>query len=339
MVATVDFQSARLATAGDRAMAARSLLDAARTIPGIRAASWSYGTPPGGGLTDVGLWTSDASEGVSVRMRVDRHIIESDFFAVYGVPILKGRAFQSSDDEAATLVSERFARALWPGELDVIGRSFRFDGRRFHVIGLVGEVRFPSLDRTLDAPQWYMRLPEIGSVGMLTVRCNGACPDTSAVRRPLSAADSRLRVRDVRVLERVYSRELARPRAMATLALLLAVTALTAVAVGLFSMQTQSLAERRKEFAIRTALGASPNAIRRLVWRDALAIAIPGVGVGALGSTWVSQLLSALLFDVGGDRLSWVLVAGTIGVVVALSTWHPSRVAGHTAPTSLMSGW
>jgi len=76
----------------------------------------------------------------------------------------------------------------------------------------------------------------------------------------------------VQVLEDVYFEQLARPRAMATLGLAFAAIALFASTGGLFSVLSYAVARRKREFGIRTALGASPNQIRRLVLRQGLAL-------------------------------------------------------------------
>jgi putative ABC transport system permease protein len=333
MVATVEFPSAQFAGVLDRTTAAKAIQEAARMIPGVRMTAWSYGTPPGGGVTDTGLWTSEATQ---VDLVVDRYLIEPTFFALHDIPVLKGRVFEPSDDSSAVLVSERLASALWPDTSDPIGRRFQVLGYNYHVIGLVRDTRYPSLDRTRDVPQLYVRLPQIGPVSMLTLRCTADCPNSSGIRRQLSMADSHAYVRSVSLLDNVYFRELARPRAMAALALLFAVTALVAVGIGLFSLLTQHVADRRREFAIRAALGASPRNISQVVWRNVMAFLMPGLAVGALGSLWLSQLLSALLFDVGGDTLAWVSVASVFAALVGLSAWHPTRMARRSDPVSLL---
>jgi ABC-type antimicrobial peptide transport system permease subunit len=142
---------------------------------------------------------------------------------------------------------------------------------------------------------------------------------------------------DVAPPENAYLREFERPRAAATLASAFAVTALIAAAAGLFSLFSQSVASRRRELGIRTALGATPRHVRRLVWGDGLTVTLLGIAVGAIASAVLTRVLSALLFDVATtDPMSWAIVAMTLAVAIAAAAWHPTRSAVRAAPVALL---
>jgi putative ABC transport system permease protein len=336
LIASVMLPSRSFTTPDARNTAARVLAERVRALPGVERSAWSYGTPPDGGINPSGDWISDAPGAPSVNMKVNQFVVDADYFPLYGVPILRGRAFQSFDEAGAVLVSERFARALWPG-VDPIGRRFTFKGYKSHVVGLVKEIRFPSLDRTKDAPQLYGQFKGVLNLGMLSVRCAVRCPDPVVVRRQMAAAQPGSDIESVRPLEDRYFAELARPRAAASLAFAFAATALVAVAAGLFSLLSHGVARRRREFGIRMALGASPADVRRLVWHDGMAVTLIGIGIGTVAGLSLARMLASLLFDVTmTDPLSWVIVVGVLTLTIAAASWHPTRTAVRAAPVVLL---
>ena len=137
-----------------RAAAAQLLEAQVRQLPGIHQVAWSYGLPPSGGAISFGHWQSDVPGAPVLDMDVGRFSVGPEFFALYGIPLVRGRVFERSDSGSEVIVGERLAAVLWPG-LDPVGRSFSFGKERFHVIGLVRETHHPALDARLDRPEFY----------------------------------------------------------------------------------------------------------------------------------------------------------------------------------------
>jgi putative ABC transport system permease protein len=338
VVVSIDMPPAYRNDSAWREHAAAEFRAKALAIPGVSHAAWSYGTPPGGAVTREGEWRSDVPGTPPITMMAYDFRVDPDFFAVYDIPILRGRSLLPSDVPRSVVVGERFAHALWPG-LDPIGRTFAFENFPFEVVGLVKEIRFPSLDRARDAPQFYQRLDGVLTMGMLGLRCDAAvrCPDAASVQRQLAGAYAGVSVSSVRPLELVYLREFARPRAAAGLALAFAVTALLASAAGLFSLLSHTVARRRREFGIRSALGATPSHVRGLVRRDGLAVTLLGVGIGVAGGLLLARALKSLLFDVtAADPVSLVIVGAVLASTVLAASWHPARTAARTDPLILL---
>lgn len=353
-VATVEMaptSSRAFATQPARAMVAHSLEEQVRAVPGVTQTTWSYGLPPDEGDISFGDWMSDAPGARPVNMEVYRYSVGSDFFGLYRIQVLRGRTFQPSDAPGAVLVGERLARALWPG-LDPVGRDFSFNNQQFHVVGLVKEIHYPSLNTRLDRPQFYERFDGHFGYAMLSVRCGPSsrssspeaessrgtgCLDATLLRQRLAAGHPGVRVMSARTLDAAYSRELARPRATAALAFAFAVTALLAAAAGLFSVLSYSIARRRRELGIRIAFGASPAAVRRLVLRDGLLITLTGTAIGAVGGLSLARVLASLQYGATmNDPVSFAFVVAVVAVTVAVASWHPTRNAARTDPASLL---
>ena len=320
--------------------AARAVEDSARTLPGIRSVTWTYGTPPYGGVQyESSEWLPDSPGAAPITIPVYGFVVSPDFFDTFRIPILRGGTFDSSD-RTSILIAERLAQALWPGE-DPVGRQVRFvEGRErgnLTVAGVVRDLHFPSLDPRADAPQIYMQYQSGGARRMLSLGCAGPCPNSSLVWRRVASAHPAVQVVGVRPLDAPYTAEFVRPRAASVLALVFAVTALLASAAGLFSLLSQSVARRRREFGIRAALGATPADVRRLVWREGLTVALAGTALGWLGGAWLWRALSSFLFRMSPlDPVSLVIVALALTCAVAAASWAPVRGAGRAAPVMLL---
>jgi putative ABC transport system permease protein len=314
------------------------LVDEMRAIPGVQQVAWSYGTPPDGGAFRIGDWQPDTPGAAPITMRVESYHVGPDFFALYGIPLLRGRTFASSDAAADVVVGEWLATALWPGE-DPVGRSFSFDTETMRVIGMVRETHFPGLDPRENNPEFYRPFAR-GSrerYASLNIRCGAACPDVAVIRQRLVATHPAVMVYDVAAVERAYLEALARPRAAAVLGFAFAAIAIAAAAGGLFSILTYAVGRRRREFGIRTALGASPRRIRRLVLRDAAGVAVTGVALGAAGAWLLARSLSALQYGVSvGDPISWAVVLAFIAMTTIAASWRPAQQATRADPASLL---
>ena len=335
LVANIAFPASDFPTDATRQQAARKLRTEAEAIEGIRVATWSYGTPPGGGLTDRGVW-KPVEDGVPAReMAAHRFHVEPEFFNAYDLKILAGRPLSSTDDAAATLISERLAAALWP-ESPAVGGRFLFEGVEHHVVGVVTEIRWPSVDQLKDLPQYYVGMGTPGPVAMLTMSCSGPCPADALIRRRLDTPGQKIRIETLYSPESVYRRDLARPVAMATFGFLIAAAALCAGAAGLFSLLAQFVADRRREFAVRACLGASRAALRTLVWRHAVSVVIPGLFFGGITAQWSSRMLAGLIVDDATHAGLWLVLSSVVTLVVIVAAWAPLRTATRVAPIELL---
>lgn len=322
--------------ADGRAAITRTLEDDFRQLPGVQQLAWSYGLPPGGGLISFGDWIADVAGSSPMNMEVERYIVGPEFFSLYRIPLISGRAFAASETRGNVIVAERFARALWP-EGDPVGRSFRFEKEHFQVVGVAREIHYPAIDSRLDRPEFYEPYMEPAFTPMVSLRCVPACPDAALIRHRLASSHPAVRVNRAVLAERNYAAQLARPRAAAALALTFAAIAVIAAAGGLFSVLSYGVNRRRREFGIRTALGASPRQIRRVVFADGLLVAITGVVIGSLCGVALARGLSSLQYGVTpGDPVSWLAVIGVVCLTTVLASWRPAHTAARMDPLVML---
>jgi hypothetical protein len=269
-------------------------------------------------------------------MVVSDYQVGPDFFELYGIPLLRGRTFRAGDGPNDVIVGERMAARLWPG-LDPVGRSFSFGKERYRVVGLAREIHLPSVEAERDRPQFYRPFVLGSGYIFMNIRCQGRCPAEAVVRREVQATVPGGNIVTFGLLSDQYREELARPRGAAALGSTFAVIAVLAAAGGLFSVLTYAVGRRRREFGIRTALGASPAQIRRLVLRDGGRVAALGVGVGIMASVALARVIASLEYGVTGfDPVTWFLVLGLLAGTTVLASWRPARRAMRVDPVALL---
>ena len=336
VIANLSFPRAAFPDALSRASVARAIEYEVARLPGVELVAWTYGVPPAQGNLGFGEWTSDAPEVRPVNTVVDSYHVGPEFFALYRIPLLRGRTFGPGDPPETIIVGERLAGMLWPG-LDPIGRSLDHGTERMQVIGVAREIHHPSLDAQVDRPEFYRPVSGISSYPTLNIRCSGRCPDAAVVRQRIASTSAALRDISVRPLDDVYFEQLARPRAAAALGLAFAAIALLAAAGGLFSVLTYAVANRRREFGIRTALGASPADVRRAVLGDGATVAALGVAVGGIAAWVAARAIASVHHGVTAhDPMAWAVMLGSVGVATVAASWRPAREAARVDPVLLL---
>jgi putative ABC transport system permease protein len=268
-------------------------------------------------------------------MTVDRYAVSPEFLALYGIPLIRGRTFHTGEPFSNVIVSQRFAQRLWP-DGDPIGHRFRLGRDTFEVIGVAREINYPAIDSRLDTPEFY-HLYKPASTPMVSLRCDPSCPGAAMLRRHLAVTHPAVRVQDASPLDVKYTVQFARPRAAAAVAVAFAAIAVAAAAGGLFSVLSYGVSRRRREFGIRSALGASPQTIGRSVRREGLLVTTSGVVLGSVFAMVLARTLSSLQYGVtSSDPVSWTIVLGLIALTNVMACWAPARAAARANPVLLL---
>jgi predicted permease len=323
------------------ALAGAAIEERFRAWPAISEVALSRDLPPGptpsqGGNVHLGAPGTMPDPGTTIPS--DGYRVGAAFFDVYDIPIIRGRGFQPGDTEADVIVGERLANLLWPGQ-DPVERTFAV-GRlplAHRVVGVAGEIRLPALDPTLDRPEFYTPLGSRSRTLYVNFRCRASCPNEADIRAQVAAVHPALRARPVSSSEDEYLSQLRLPRAAAEVGGLFAVVAVLTAAGGLFSVLTCAVGRRRREFGIRTALGASPKQLQRLVFRDGISVMAIGVVAGVVAGWMVARSLAAFHYGVtAADPVTWAGVLGTVALTSLAAAWRPARQAMRIDPVRLL---
>ena len=122
-----------------------------------------------------------------------------------------------------------------------------------------------------------------------------------------------------------------------TIGALFALLAAAVAAIGVYAVHSFEIAQRRREIAVRSAIGASPRQIVAATVRRAVALGAIGTLAGLLAASWLTQFLAAILFEVAPlDALSFALAAAGVLALVTLASLVPARRAARIDPAVLL---
>ena len=307
-----------------------------RALPGVRAASAASVVPLGGNDEQRGIAIDGYTPPIGDTVfPVANNVVWPGYFDVMGIALLRGRGFDAADGRPeapiVAVVNDTMARTYWPGG-DAVGGIIRIgDGATARVVGVVKDITYYALG---EAPIPYLYLP-FGPVPFsdgLTFHVRTA-GDGVAVSRQLAAElrrlDARVRVGNAMTYEALRAASLFPARAMALLSGGFGGLALLLLVAGTYGVTAYAVAARRREFALRVALGAAPAAITASVVRRAVGWGAPGLAAGAALALALAQGLRSFLFGVSAtDPLSLGLAATAVIATAAVAAYLPARAVG-----------
>jgi predicted permease len=273
---------------------------------------------------------------------VENRLVTPEFFRVTGQRLTEGRTLEAGDDEQATpvvVVNQALARRDFPGASPV-GRRYYLDDTTFAtIVGVVSDIRNVG-PYEAPRPEVYHSFRQGGegwwsfSLMVRTRAGAGGAADPAALAGPVSSAvrgvDPEGAVTAVRPMTDVMSDSLGRPRFYLALLGTFGAVALALAVAGIYGVLSYAVAQRTREFGIRTALGSSAADILRLVTRQAVLLLAIGIGIGLAGSFAATKLLVSQLYGVSPlDMSAWVAATATLalaGVLAAvLPAWRATR--------------
>jgi putative ABC transport system permease protein len=320
------------------------LLPRLGSLPGVQAASTILPLPLSGSNITTSFDIEERPMPKGQQPASPARIASPDYFKAMGVPLLRGRLFDNSDQrnsKLVMLVNQRFAEKYFPGA-DPIGKritpgmsSDPGDPPVREIVGVVGNVKHRSL-RDEVTPEMYIPATQMPS-GMtyLVVRTNlaDAASLSTAVRSEVAQIDADVVLTSVRVFEDYVARSLARPRFNALLLAIFAGVALLLTAIGIYGVMAYSVAQRRQEIGIRMALGAQKGDVLRLVIGGGMKLTAIGVGIGLTAAFALTRVLNALLYGVKPfDAPTLIAVAILLSLIALLACWLPARRAAGVNP-------
>jgi ABC-type antimicrobial peptide transport system permease subunit len=148
------------------------------------------------------------------------------------------------------------------------------------------------------------------------------------VRARIRAIDPDAFVTDVRSMEQVIAGSQAERRAGTLLVAVVSGIALILVLGGVYSVIAQSVVQRKREMAIRSALGAEPWRVIALAMRTALLPAVIGIALGTLGGLVMTRRMGSVLYGVNSsDQTAWLSACGIVLIACVAAGYLPARRA------------
>jgi putative ABC transport system permease protein len=317
------------------------LLRRLRALPGVERASFANQLP----MQQAVYWPppEEVSAPGGNKAKAAGHCVFPEYFATLGTPLLEGREFRAGDGRTA-VIDEQLARRLFgPGAAS--GRTLRLTRDRqpveWEVVGVVPSVKYAA-PREPASPAYYLPCladwpPEQAvSRGMaIAVRGAGEGLDRM-VRRDVDAMGRQFVIKSAPLQDWVDQRML-RERMLAAISGLFGAVTLAVVGVGLYGLMAFLVASRKREIAIRVALGARRNDVRRLVARETALVLAVGVVLGLAGAAAAAKLVAGYLFGVRAlDPAVLAAAALVLGLTAAAASLVPLRRALALEPAGIL---
>jgi predicted permease len=312
--------------------------------PGVESVGTSYSLP----MSAVAFaWEPIAVEGYAPPTAQDTiisnvRIINPGYFDVMRIPLKLGRYFTGQDIKGAqetVIVNEALAERFWPNEYPIGKRLQRGKSGPWRtVVGVISDAKEYSAEKEPPIAVYYPAEQVIARNMYLVIRTTSdPVPMTSAIVKEIQAVDPEMPVYDVGSMDQRLYVSLARRRFSMFLLGVFALIALILAAIGVYGVMAYSVSQRTHEFGVRIALGARPDAILRLVIRQALILAALGVAIGLIGAFALTRVMSSLLFGVSAtDLLTFVITSLLLGSIALMASYIPARRAAKVDPIAAL---
>jgi putative ABC transport system permease protein len=315
--------------------------------PGVAAAGFVTASPMGAGGFYLGrrMIAEGKGTGPEGEVAVNWSAATPGYFAALGVPLIRGRDFNTHDGAESTpvmIVNETFARTMFPGENAMGKRAMSSRDEKVYreIVGIVGDVKFSGARDAAQSLVWVPYPQFAWPSGMITLRASGPAPVAiQSLRQVLGALDPAIAPANVSTMNETLHRSIAGDRLVAILLGVFATLALVLAGVGIFGVLSYTVEQRTRELGIRVALGAQTRDLTRLVVRETTPMVAGGIAAGLLIALGLSRLVAALFYGVrAGDPLTFAGVTAILALVAIGAALIPARRAARVDAMQVMRG-
>ena len=320
-----------------------SALREVRAIPGAQSAALSWSLPfEGSNNYDGYLIEGRPVPPSGNEDQILQTGVTPGYFATIGIPMRYGRDFATTDDSTSqpvAVVDETLARRYWTGA-EALGKRIRITGDTtwFTIVGVVGSIRDDDATRELE-PHLYNSIPQVGG-GRLSLAIRTAGDPSSvltAAARAIARVEPAIPLESAKTFSAIVDQSFATRRLTKLLLGGFALLAMVLAAVGIYGVMSLHVANRTREFGIRLAVGAQPDALIRLVLGEGAVLAALGVGLGVLGALAATRWISSLLYEVSPtDPVVFGSLALALGLIAVASCFVPAWRAARSDPLSVL---
>ena len=324
----------------------RRVLDSLREVPSIRSVAAVTALP----MSTIGsdftrpYWPEHARpEGKAVSQASIR-MATPGYFGTLGLPLIAGREFTDRDDADAprvVIINQKLARNTW-GTENPVGRNLILDYQRgpypYEVVGVVRDARYDG-PRSEPAPEIFIPHAQNPYLVMNVIARTALDPVAVAqtARAYALRVDPDQPVHSVTTMDQLLGDAVQHDRFAMLLITLFAVAGLITAAAGVYALLAYTVVQRRREIALRMALGASPRRVARSIVMESLVLAAAGGTIGIAGAAASSRFARTLLFGVAPqDPVTLVTAVAVLLVVVVAASWLPARRAALIDPARAM---
>jgi predicted permease len=274
--------------------------------------------------------------------------VGGDYFEALGLSLIEGRLPSRADLQRGSLicvVDDDFAKHYWPhggavGQQLFAGPEIEADDKAFTIVGVVGAMKQAGL--TEEGAQGAVFYPYTSRFDTnLFVIVRTALPPESlaaTLRQELHVVDPDLALNDVQSMDTRIADSLVARRSPAVLSGVFSAIALLLTAIGTYGVLSYAVAQRRREIALRMALGARPEQVRAQFLSLALRLLAGGCLAGLAGSWLIGRAMQTLLYQVPAlHPATLAITAAIMGIVSLAACLLPSHRAARISPMEALA--
>jgi putative ABC transport system permease protein len=319
----------------------QQVLERVSRLPGVEHAAFGWGVPLTGNNSPFAVEIEGrplAGKQSDLPVFPQRAVTEG-YFKLLGQPLVAGRDFRSIDNSDAprvAIINQAFASRYFP-QADPVGKKLWSFGRKdspWEIIAVVANGRTDDLTKSAEPEIYTSQWQFLSFTKHLLVRTE-ADPRTlmASVQRELRAVDPTVSIENLKTLEEIRGESQASRGFAMRLLIGFSFVASGLTLVGIYGVLSLSVAARRRELAIRMAMGAVRRDLLKLVLGEGLRLVALGVTAGLAAAIVMSRVLSSFLFEVAPTDPVTMVVVGLLFVSVALlACWAPARRAAKVDP-------
>jgi predicted permease len=327
-----------------------TLKDRLRQVPGVQSVAIAATVPFGSvrlGKNVIPSGSAASKEHPALETRYN--IVSEDYFQTLGIPIMRGRPFTAAESTPGSknnvaIIDKLAADKLWPGG-DAVGQHIRIDDRGkqaqdVEVVGVVGNTRENIIGED-KVPHLYVPFGrEYQADVQFHVKVAGGGPEAEnqmleTIRRAIVATDERLPLLALHTMRGHLesSLDIWMVRTGAHVLEIFGGVALFLAVIGLYALNSYTVARRTREIGIRMALGADTASTLQMILGEALRVTLVGIGAGLLLAIGLGRRLAGFLFDIPGfDPLVLAAAPVLLGLVALFACYVPARRAALVDP-------
>ena len=323
----------------------RRVLNSLREVPAIQSVAAVTALP----MSTLGsdftrpYWPEQARPEGNAVPEASIRMATPGYFGTLGLPLIAGREFTDGDDDAAprvVVINEKLAKTAW-GTGNPIGRNLILDYQRgpypYEVVGIVRDNR--DGPRSEPVPEIFIPHAQNPYLVMNVIARTSIDPVGVAQTARANAlrVDPDQPVHSVTTMEQLLGDAVQLDRFAMLLVTLFAVGGLITAAGGVYALLAYTVVQRRREIALRMALGASPRRVARSIVMESLALAVAGGTIGLVAAAASSRFARSMLFGVAPqDPVTLVTAVAVLLAVVVAASWLPARRASLIDPSRAM---
>ncbi len=327
----------------------QNMLDRIERIPGVRSAAFTTSLPMDTHGSFDPVFARDRVYGEGQMPPIRRFVfISPGLRQTTGTRLMAGRDLSWTDVQKqvpVTLISENFAREYWATPGSALHKQIRVSSTDpwREIVGVVGDVHDDGLNKKAPTqvywPTWMKDFESnkenVRRDVYFVVRSErtGSESFLDEIRRAIWAVNPEVPVAQVRTLDQIYKKSMARTSFTLVMLAIAGSMALVLGVIGIYGVIAYSVAQRTREVGIRMALGARQQQMTGMFVRQGLWLTGVGAAIGLVAAFVLMRLLSSLLFDVSAmDPVTYLAVSAGLMGAAALASYFPSRRAAGIDP-------